>query len=111
MRLIRFNPDRLPRQHDPLRQQDRAVQAFFDDLAVFGAERDGVFQPDRAFVGEPPDAEHFGGAPDDAVAERWHRERDEDQAAGYCKLEMTPDGDLERRYYVTSVLFRFNESS
>ena len=61
---------------------------------MFGAEADGVFQLNGAFVGEPPDAEHFGGAADQAVTERWHGERDEDQPAGLRKLEMPPDRDL-----------------
>lgn len=85
--------ERLPRQHDPLRQQDRAVQTCINDFAVFGAESDRVFQPDRTFVGEPPDAELFGGAADEAVAERGRGERDEDQPAGFRKLEMPPDRD------------------
>ena len=83
----------LPRQHDPLCQQDRAVQAFRQDLAVLGAETDGVFRRDGAFVGEPPDAERFGNAADEAVGKRWCGKRDEDQPAGFGELEMPPDCD------------------
>ena len=60
---------------------------------MFGAEADGILKLNRAFVGKSPDAERFRRAADEAVGERGHGERDEDQSAGLCKLEVPPDRD------------------